>query len=170
MKWTKTMLIFLAGVFLLCGCTKSTIIRGENDLPPLSSEGILWEQVWEDFQDTYGDEDVYPFIDSVNGTIDTEKRQLRLFLLLDEEVSPEKGADYATKAIKGFNDLISDQNSAYGRSSEESYGGYLSQYEIYVMVGLEETKMDKGSWLLEDTIPAGEYRPVNPEAAPVAEE
>ena len=166
MKRIKTMLIVLAGVFMLCGCTKSNIIRGESDLPPLSSEGIVWDQVWEDFQDLYGDEARYPFIDSVNGTVNTEEKKVRLFLLLDEEISAEEGAEYATEAIKGFNDLISDQNSDYERSSDDSYGGYVSQYEIYVMVGEEDTKMDKNCWLLEDTIPAGEYRPVNPEAAP----
>ena len=46
----------------------------------------MWDQVWEDFQDLYGDEARYPFIDSVNGTVNTEEKKLRLFLLLDEEI------------------------------------------------------------------------------------
>ena len=38
------------------------------------------------------------------------------------------------------------------------------------MVGLDAPVEDKSMWILDDTIPAGEYRPVNPEAVPAAEE
>ena len=62
-------------------------------------------------------------------------------------------------------DLIAVQNNAYTKSGEDSYGGYVSQYGIYVMVGADSTKADKEKWILEDTIPAGEYRPVSGEPA-----
>ena len=174
MNWIKRITLFLVVGCLLCGCTKSHIIKREgddenSDMPQLSSEGILWEQVWEEFESQYADEAWYPFIDSVNGLIDPEKKQLDLYLLLKEEISPQEAADYATEAIKGFNDLIASQNSKYAYSSDSSYGGYVSLCNVYVMVGLEEYKEDKASWMIEDTIPAGEYRPVNPDALPTVE-
>ena len=63
--------------------------------------------------------------------------------------------------IKGFNDLIAQQNSDYAPSSENSYGGFVEQYGIYVLVSPDSTKDDSTTWILEDTIPAGEYRPVS---------
>lgn len=124
MNWIKRITLFLVVGCLLCGCTKSHIIKREgddenSDMPQLSSEGILWEQVWEEFESQYADEAWYPFIDSVNGLIDPEKKQLDLYLLLKEEISPQEAADYATEAIKGFNDLIASQNSKYAYSSDK---------------------------------------------------
>ena len=75
----------------------------------------------------------------------------------------------AADVVKGLNDLIADQNPDYAPSSDESYGGYLSKYNIYVMVSEDSKKTEKADWLLEDTIPAGEYRAVDPNALPSAE-
>lgn len=168
MKWIKRVTIILTAVCLLCGCTKSNIIRrdGDEDLPQLSPEGILWEQVWDELDSTYADEAYYPFIETVNGMVDTEKKEISLFLLLNEEITAQEAADYATEVIKGLNDKIASQNHDYAFSSDTSYGGYVSRCSIYVMVSLDDTKSDESSWILEDTIPAGEYRPVNPDASP----
>ena len=46
--------------------------------------------------------------------------------------------------------------SGQSLASDESYGGYLSKYNIYVMVSEDSKKTEKADWLLEDTIPAGE--------------
>ena len=43
------------------------------------------------------------------------------------------------------------------------------KYNIYVMVSEDSKKAEKADWLLEDTIPAGEYRAVDPNALPSAE-
>ena len=161
-----------ASMCLLCGCTKSTIIAGRqdaSDLPQPDSQGIVWEQLWEDLRDTFEDEDVYPFVETVNGGLFPEDNQLRFFLLLNTEISDQEAADFATEFLMGFNDLISEQNSMYEPSSDESYGGYVSKFDIYVMVSEDGAKSEKSQWILEDTIPAGEYRPVNPDAAPAVE-
>ena len=170
MKFLKRMMMIMASVCLLCGCTKSNIISGEQnqygELPQPDQNGIVWEQLWEDFDDIYADQDVYPFIETVNGGVYSDENKIKFFLLLNNEISSEEAADYATEVIKGFNDLIAEQNDKYALSSEDSYGGYVSSYDVYVMVSTDDSKADKSSWILEDTIPAGEYRPVDPEAAP----
>ena len=120
----------------------------------------MWEQLWEDFSDTYADESLYPFVESVNGGVYPEENVVKFYLLLNTEITEREAAKYAMEVVKGFNDLIAEQNSAYSRSGEETYGGYLSQYGIYVMVGLDSTKDDPDTWILEDIIPAGEYRPI----------
>jgi len=172
MKWIKKLTVMLMGVCLLCGCTKSNIISGDQnygDLPQPSADGIVWEQLWEDFQEDFTDEDLYPFVETVNAGVYPEENKIKFFLLLNTEISAEEAAKFATEVIKGFNDLVAEQNSAYAMSSNESYGGYVSKYGVYVMVAPDESKGDKSCWILEDTIPAGEYREVDPAAAPKTE-
>ena len=55
--------------------------------------------------------------------------------------------------IKGFNDLIAEQNSNYSVSGDDFYGGFVSEYDIYVMVAPDDTKDDEATWILEDNIP-----------------
>lgn len=148
---------------LLSGCTKSNIISGDDekyaDLPrPVG--GIVWEQLWEDFSEIYADVNTYPFAETVNGGFYPEENMLKFYLLLNTTISDEEAEKYATTVIKGFNDLISQQNSDFSPSSENSYGGFVEQYEVYVLVSPDSTKADNSTWILEDTIPAGEYRPV----------
>ena len=59
MKWTKRFAVILAAVCCLCGCTKSTIISPEapSDVELAGEDGIVWGQLWEDFQDKYDDSD-----------------------------------------------------------------------------------------------------------------
>lgn len=171
MKWTKRFAVILAAVCCLCGCTKSNIISPEppKDAPAVGSDGIAWSQLWEDFEDTYSDSDAYPFIETVSASFYDDDKTVKFFILTSEEVSNEEAAEFATMVIKGLNDLIADQNPSYALSSDSSYGGYLSKYNIYVMVSEDGVKSDKTSWILEDTIPAGEYRAVDPNAVPKTE-
>ena len=160
----KRWIILMAGIcLLLSGCTKSNIVYGNNNkhddqYQPVN--GIVWEQLWEDFSEIYADPDIYPFAASVNAGVYPEENVVKFNLLVNEEISGKEASDYATKAVKGFNDLIAAQNSAYAPSDVESYGGYLAQYGIYVMVGPDATKDDPDTWIIEDLIPQGEYRPV----------
>ena len=125
----KRWILFMASVcLLLCGCTKSNIVYGDNkkyDDQYQSVDGIVWEQVWQDFSDTYADQDLFPFAVSVNGGIYPEENMARFYLLVNGDVSDKEAAEYATKVLKGFNDLIAIQNSSYASSSEESYGGTI---------------------------------------------
>ncbi len=168
MKFIKQIAAILTGACLLCGCTRSNIINPEPDpdLPTTGQEGIVWEQLWEDFQDTYSDTDAYPYVETSNATVYPEDNTIKFFILLNQEISREEAADFAMTVIKGLNDLAAGQNASYGKSSDTSYGGFVSKYNIYVMVSADDTKSSPSGWLLEDTIPAGEYRPVNPDALP----
>lgn len=162
----KRSILLLACICLLCGlcgCTKSNIVNTGNNYGDLPQpvDGIVWEQLWEDFDVIYTDLDVYPFAETVNGGVYPEENKIKFFLLLNTTISDEEAEEYATTVIKGFNDLISMQNSAYAHSTEDSYGGYVSQYEVYVMVAPDDSKSNEDTWILEDTIPAGQYRPVS---------
>lgn len=161
----KLMIILMTGATLLTGCTKSTIVEdtlngGITGEEPMPVGGIVWEQLWEDLDAIYTDQNDYPFTETVNCSVYGDDGRIEYFLLLNQDIPAEEAAEYATTVIKGMGDLIAEQNSEYTPSSETSYGSFIDQYEIYVMVAPDDTKAEENSWILEDTIPAGEYREV----------
>ena len=160
----KRWILLLVCICLLSGCTKSNIVPQNCDEQygdvPAPVGGIVWEQLWEDFDAVYADTNEYPFVETVNAGVYPEDGQIKFFLLLNTTISDEEAAEFATTVIKGFNDLIAEQNSNYSMSGDDFYGGFVSEYDIYVMVAPDDTKDDEATWILEDNIPAGEYRPV----------
>ncbi|MEG0369762.1 MAG: hypothetical protein RR593_07145 [Hungatella sp.] len=159
----KMMILLAACALLLSGCTESHIVSGNapdySDLPqPVG--GVVWEQLWTDFDEIYTDQELYPFSETVSAQIDDEKHRIQFFLLLNTEISQKAAAEYATTVIKGLNDLIAEQNPNYTNSTDTSYGSFVEGYEVYVIVAPDAAKDDKTTWILEDTIPAGEYRAV----------
>lgn len=149
-------------VGLLCGCTKSTITNPEPDTEAEQAQenpyGIDWDKFWEDWTNKYTDPEIYPFAGTVSGGIFADENAARFFLLLNEDISPEEAQAYAMDVVKGFGTLIAEQNSQYSPASETSFGSFLDGHDIYVMVSNDDTKMDESTWILEDTIPAGQYR------------
>ena len=102
MKWTKRFAVILAAVCCLCGCTKSTIISPEapSDVEMAGEDGIVWGQLWEDFQDKYDDSDAYPFVESVSASFFEDENTVKFFILTNEEVSNEEAAEFATNVVK----------------------------------------------------------------------
>ena len=173
----QILLIGLLGAMLLTGCTKKNIVKSEAEKAVESASaagveetveapvgGIVWGQLFDDLDEVYTDVNDYPFAGTISAGFYPEEELVRFYILPFEEISKEEAADYATTVIKGMGYLINEQNDSYKTPSEKSYGGFLSQYNIYVMVAPDQMKDDKSYWYLEDTIPKGEYRAVNPEA------
>lgn len=161
----KIAMILLASVLLLCGCTKSNIVKTEGYREPDTElrQGIEinWGQVWDDLDSQFLDTALYPFSVSVNGNIHDDKNQIDLVLLVQPGTTKEQAASYATDVIKGFNDSVATQDFNYKVSSEDSYGSFISRYDVTVLVSPYDTKEDSSTWILQDTIKAGSvYRPV----------
>ncbi len=148
--------IVLACACLLCGCTERTII--ESGGPQAGADGIVWEQLWEDWAAAYEDTATYPFVETVNCSFYPEENRVEFYMLFNKTISEDKAINFAMEAVKGMGDLVAAQNSNYTKSSDTSFGSYLDAYEIYVMAGDDLTKEDSSTWIFEDTVPAGEYR------------
>lgn len=161
-KRIKAAVLMLICISLLCGCTESTIIFGNQsgEVPEVSSDGIAWAQLWSDLQDEFTDTNIYPFAGTVNGGFFEEDDMFKFYLLVNQEISKEEAAAYATEFLKGVGLLMANQNPQYTPPSDTSYGSYLDKYDIYVMVSQDDIKEDKDSWILEDTIKAGQYKEV----------
>lgn len=160
-KLFRAAVLMLLCAGLLCGCTKRTIIKrvqDEEDLPVVSEDGIAWEQLWADWTDMYQDKDFYPFAETVNASISPEDNLAEFFLLLSKPISREEAIEYADEVIKGLGHLIAQQTPRYSDPGETSFGSYLDQYDIRVLVTEDSTKADSSTWILEDTVPAGQYR------------
>lgn len=159
-------IVVLLSVFalLLSGCTQSNIVKNQGKLDPdmetKDDIEINWSQVWEDLDAQFIDPELYPFSESVNCNVVDEGKRIEFFLLVQPGTTKEQASSYATEVLKGFNDSIVTQDFSYESSGEESYGSYLAQYEIYVMVAPYDSKQHEETWIMEDTIQPGEaYRP-----------
>ncbi len=155
----------LMGVCLLCGCTESTITEStvydeeyDIEVPEISADGLAWDQLFSDMSRDYENTGLYPFAGTVSMGLFENEGVIRFFLLVNEPISEKEAAEYAMDVVKGAGGLIHNQNSAYTAPGETSFGSYLDKYDIYVLVAPDDSKSDESTWILEDTIPAGEYR------------
>lgn len=162
----RIIMLLSACVLLLCGCTESNIVAkggggSEPDTEIRNDIQVDWNQVWDDLDAQFADPEVYPFSESVNCNIVEEGKRIEFFLLVQPGTTEEEASSYATEVLKGFNDSVATQDFSYSESGEDSYGSYLAQYEIYVLVSPYDTKEHKDTWIFEDTIQPGEaYRAI----------
>lgn len=161
----KVVLVFLTCMLLLCGCTQSNIVAKEGSQEPDTEvrDGIEinWNQVWEELDTQFIDPELYPFSESVNCNVVVEEGRIDFVLLVQPGTTKEEAAPYAVEVLKAFNDSIATQDFNYQHSSDDSYGNYISQYDVTVLVAPYDTKEISSTWILEDTIKAGAaYREV----------
>lgn len=158
----------LTCALLLSGCTQSNLVQQEGNREPDTEiqEGIeiSWSQVWDELDNQFIDPELYPFSESVNCNVVEEEKRIEFILLVQPGTTREEAASYATTVIKGFNDCIATQDFSYEYSTEDTYGSYVSGYDVTMLVAPYDSKEDSSTWILEDTIKANsEYRDVGAE-------
>ncbi len=166
-KWVALLLC----ACMLSGCTESTIINpptediyAKYNLPAPTDEWLVWELLWQDMTDYYGDSEEYPFIDSLEGEVDTENRTLSLLMLTNQIITREEAIEYVKEVVEGFAFLIHEQNNDYTEAGEGTYGSYLDMYEITLIVAPKETEDDPSTWIFVDTLPKEGYKEIGAEA------
>ena len=127
-KLFRAAVLMLLCAGLLCGCTKRTIIKRVQDEEDLP---VVSEDgiAWE-----------------------------QLWADWTVVYQDKEAIEYADEVIKGLGHLIAQQTPRYSDPGETSFGSYLDQYDIRVLVTEDSTKADSSTWILEDTVPAGQYR------------
>jgi hypothetical protein len=121
---------------------------------------IDWDQVMDDWRESFEDRSVYPMAHSLDYTRDDDKEYLEVFVYVQPGTSREEATDYATEALKGLNDCVYMQDFSFEKSSVDSYGSFVSIYSTHVVVAPYDTKDDESTWLGEAMIPPMEYYPV----------
>ncbi len=168
-KYGKKFAALLLCACMLSGCTESTIINPPTEdilanLPQPTDEWLVWEQLWDDMSRFYADPEVYPFMDSIEGEVDTDNRTLRLVMLTNQTITREEAVEYVKEVVEGFAELVHEQNNDYTEPGEGTYGSYLDMYEIYLLVAPKDTRNDASTWIFEDTLPKDGYKEIGAEA------
>ncbi len=168
MKMVKKMLAVLGcTTLLLSGCTQSNIVApsGEAAAPDFTIKEdvkIVWEQVYEDLGELFMESDEYPGLVQIGFNVNDEEKMVNIELLVSEDTDKEEAVEYATAFVKAFNDQLRIQNSYYQESTEESYGGFFKQYGFHMVAASVAAPDDEASYLIDDTIAAGEDRAIKP--------
>ncbi|MCI8658752.1 MAG: hypothetical protein HFG54_00690 [Lachnospiraceae bacterium] len=156
----KSILLVTSCVFLLCGCTKSNIIRPNETMAPdfnlYMDIEIDVDQLHDNVDDIYLDPDDYPMASAIDFELHLDEAYINIDVVVKDGTSPEDTSWYADQAIKGINDQVAVQDFSYGESDEDTFGGLYQDNEIHLKV-YDETSYKNGTPIFETTIPMDEY-------------
>lgn len=160
----KKLALVVGCAALLCGCTKSNIVKPEGTQGPdfnmYLDIKLDNEQLIEDVNDVYVDGESYPMASSVDVKLDLDNELVDITVVVKDGTSKEDAAWYAMQAIKGVNDQVAVQDFSYGESGEDTYGGLYQDNEIHVKV-YEKSKYEaEGTPMYEGQIPKDTYQEI----------
>lgn len=180
MKYLKKLsLILLASAAVLSGCTESNIVSPssgvvEGDgLPNTEIDKnipIDWEEasevVRDEYMDPYG-----PFGDYILDlavVYDLDSSMVQVLLPVTHKTTPEIAVIYGEAVLKTVGDAVATQNFYYEAPDEDSddtyYGSYFDENDVQVQVFYYDKEGDESTYLVNDTMKAGEQRALVPQA------
>lgn len=172
-NFRKFSALFMLCAALLCGCTQSNIVSptagmvegaAVPDLETKNDIQIDWAQMREDLREvyiepygTYGD-----YVMDLDVTYDSDSDTMILLLPVNSKTTPEIAVAYAQDVLKTSGDLLSEQDFSNEPSKEEGtyYGSYFDKHNVRVQVFPYTSQDDESTYLVNDTIKAGEQREV----------
>ena len=158
----KKLLIMIACMALLSGCTKSTIVKPDSETVVAdpnfeTQEGIEidWTQVSTDAEDVFNDTSSYEYSRDFHFYMEPNKKQIMLIWVVADDFPDEEIGTYAEDLIKGFNDVVATQDFSIERSSEDSYGGLWKQYALSYSIVPESDQDNEDAWFISGSYEAG---------------
>lgn len=149
--------LFLFLLFNLTGCASSqTDISTTQTKTQTDITSLEWNKISEKVDERYVN-DTYPMNISVNYNLDTKNSIFNLLLIVKSEITNEDAVKYLTTIAKGINDLVTEQDASYEKSSEKSYGGMYKDLALHVQMIPETPYESKDNYIVDMTIPANEY-------------
>jgi len=176
-NWKKVSLILLASAALLSGCTQSNIVSpadgkiqgdGQPDTEIDKDIKIDWEEVRSDLEEQYL-EPYGAFADYVmdlNVVYDDETGLLTVLLPVTRKTTSDVAVVYAQDVLGSIGESVATQNFYYTAPEENengfttSYGSFFDDHDVKVFPYDKEG--DESSYLVNDTIKAGDVRAVEP--------
>lgn len=157
----KTLVLAVGAAALLCGCTKSNIVRPDaTDGPDFNMYNdivIDMEQLHEDVDDVYLDEGDYPMAEAIDFDLNLDEGYVEVTAVVKDGTTPEDAAYFADAAVKGVNDQVAIQDFTYGESDEKNFGGLYQDNEIRLKVYEASSYESNGDPIYETTVPADTY-------------
>lgn len=144
----KKLALTVGCMALLCGCTKSNIVKPEQsalepDFNIYLDIIIDQEQLKADVDDIFLDPKDYPMADEIDFEINEEEEFVNVTVVVKDGTRPEDAANYSMEVIKGINDQVAVQDFTYGESGSDTYGGLYQDNVIHVKI-YERTAFDAG--------------------------
>lgn len=159
MMRNKAFTIFAMSALLLTGCTQSHILSSSGPAEPVfeTQEGIVldWTQIGNDMDEELVDNEEYPMAISVNYSAHPEEKSIDLTLIVKDGTTPEEAVTFANAAVRCLNDEAATQDFSFERSSDTSYGGFLKENDLHLIVMPDYTMKQKKYWLVDMVIPKG---------------
>ena len=153
----KRSLIILAFAAILSGCTQSNIVSpssglvegdGQPDLEVTKDIPIDWVEVTNDVREVYM-EPYGPFASYVMDmaiSYDSDSKTVKVLLPVTHKTTPEIAARYGEAILKLY------------------YGSYFDENNVLVQVFFYDEEGNEDSYLVNDTMKAGEQRALVPRA------
>lgn len=147
---------------LLSGCTQSNIVNthqetivGEPDFEEKEGIEIDWEQVSDECQDIFLDTNEYEYSKDINFYLEPEQKKIMLIWTVADDFPPEMVMEYAEYLVKGFNDIVAEQDFSIKVSSPESLGGLWEEYGLLFGIAPESTQDDESTWFINAELDNG---------------
>ena len=161
----KKILIAIGCALLLSGCTESNIVdpRNGSAVPETGIvEGIQidWGQVQDELDEEFVGSDDYPYGENIDFYV--EDGNAYMMITVQDGVTKEEAASYATAIIKALNDSVATQDFSYKNDGTSMYGKFSQENVVWIYVMPESTVDDESTWLVDDAIVPGQERPVEP--------
>ncbi len=173
-KFGKLSLILVALVAMLCGCTQSNIVSpssglgegdGQPDLEVRKDIDIDWTEVREDLRDKflepYGE--FADYVMDMDVRYDKDSGLVTLLLPVSHKTTGEIATVFAQTVLKEVGTSVSTQNFYYEAPEEEDtdgtyYGSYFDDHDVLVQVFFYDKEGETDTYLVNDTVKAGEQR------------
>lgn len=158
----KKWLLAAGCAVLLCGCTKSNIVRSEDAAQPDFNMYMNVEldinQLHEDVNDIYLDESDYPMAAAIDFDLRLDESAVDVIAVVKDGTSAEDAAYFADVAIKGINDQVAVQDFSYGESDDDTFGGLYQDNVINLKIYEESAYNSNGAPMFETQVPMDEYQ------------
>ena len=154
MKMYRALLI-LGCAAVLGGCTESNIVNPENaEVTPETGivEGIEldWNQISEELNDQFTRSEDYPYGEQIECY--GEDGNVYIMVTVEDGVSKEEAAQYATEIIKALNVSVETQDFSYQSKEDKLYGSFSEENVVWIQVMPESTADDESTWLVDDAV------------------
>ena len=173
-KFGKLSLILVALVAMLCGCTQSNIVSpssglvegdGQPDLEVRKDIDIDWTEVREDLRDKF----LEPYGEFADYVMDMDVRYdagsglLTVLLPVTHKTTGEVAVVFGEAVLKTVGASIATQNFYYEAPDEDEtdriyYGSYFDEHDVCVQVFYYDQEGKTDTYLVNDTMKAGEQR------------
>lgn len=168
----KHLLMVMGCAVLLCGCTKSNIVKPESvtaaavtgseeelkpDMNIYFDLEVDKDQLRDDVEDIYLNESDYPMVAGIEFELKQEEEHVDVTAIVKDGTSVEDALYFAEMLIKGINDEYAMQDFSYGESGDDTFGGLYQDNEIYLKVYEESAYESNGEPMYEVTIPKDTY-------------